>query len=153
MQAVLATHCHRGTQESRAFATEQGLLYFETSARTGAGVVPMFEDIGPCCLLLHPVWRTVHPVMCLDLVFVVVPQPEECPIVKCPAQSLCLCVQRHPNPQLAAIVCVRYLLTASVPRMNHFPVVAVSLLPTPTFWLAFVSGVEGSFFGGVFPAV
>lgn len=34
------------TDEAQAYATEAGLLFFETSAKTGEGVVEMFTEIG-----------------------------------------------------------------------------------------------------------
>lgn len=39
------------TEEAQAYATEAGLLFFETSAKTGEGVVQLFTEIGrfiPC---------------------------------------------------------------------------------------------------------
>lgn len=33
-------------EEAKAFADGQGMLYFETSAKTGAGVAEMFKAIG-----------------------------------------------------------------------------------------------------------
>ena len=33
-------------EEAQAYATEAGLLFFETSAKTGEGVVPLFTEIG-----------------------------------------------------------------------------------------------------------
>jgi hypothetical protein len=37
------------TDEAQAYAAEAGLLFFETSAKTGEGVVEMFTEIGACC--------------------------------------------------------------------------------------------------------
>jgi hypothetical protein len=45
-------------EEAQAYATEAGLLFFETSAKTGEGVVPLFTEIGmkllywPCLIEL-----------------------------------------------------------------------------------------------------
>jgi Ras-related protein Rab-5C len=36
------------TDEAQAYAQEAGLLFFETSAKTGEGVVEMFTEIGAC---------------------------------------------------------------------------------------------------------
>jgi GTPase SAR1 family protein len=40
------------TEEAQAYATEAGLLFFETSAKTGEGIVDIFTEIGayslPC---------------------------------------------------------------------------------------------------------
>lgn len=38
------------TEEAQAYATENGLLFFETSAKTGEGVVEVFTEIGKSCL-------------------------------------------------------------------------------------------------------
>ena len=35
-------------EEAQAYATETGLLFFETSAKTGEGVVDIFTEIGEC---------------------------------------------------------------------------------------------------------
>jgi Ras-related protein Rab-5C len=39
-------------EEAQAYATEAGLLFFETSAKTGEGIVEIFTEIGKCDLLL-----------------------------------------------------------------------------------------------------
>jgi Ras-related protein Rab-5C len=36
--------------EAQAYAAEAGLLFFETSAKTGEGVVELFTEIGSLCL-------------------------------------------------------------------------------------------------------
>jgi Ras-related protein Rab-5C len=48
------------TDEAQAYAAEAGLLFFETSAKTGEGVVEMFTEIGACpaCALRRPLTRT-----------------------------------------------------------------------------------------------
>lgn len=38
-------------EEAQAYATEAGLLFFETSAKTGEGVVEIFTEIGACQLM------------------------------------------------------------------------------------------------------
>jgi len=35
-------------EEAQAYATEAGLLFFETSAKTGEGIVDIFTEIGKC---------------------------------------------------------------------------------------------------------
>jgi len=35
-------------EEAQAYATEAGLLFFETSAKTGEGIVDIFTEIGAC---------------------------------------------------------------------------------------------------------
>ena len=35
-------------EEAQAYASEAGLLFFETSAKTGEGVVEIFTEIGTC---------------------------------------------------------------------------------------------------------
>jgi GTPase SAR1 family protein len=35
-------------EEAQAYATEAGLLFFETSAKTGQGIVDIFTEIGKC---------------------------------------------------------------------------------------------------------
>jgi len=35
-------------EEAQAYATEAGLLFFETSAKTGEGIVDIFTEIGEC---------------------------------------------------------------------------------------------------------
>lgn len=39
-------------EEAQAYATEAGLLFFETSAKTGEGIVDIFTEIGQCSALL-----------------------------------------------------------------------------------------------------
>jgi hypothetical protein len=38
------------TDEAQAYAQESGLLFFETSAKTGDGIVEMFTEIGACAV-------------------------------------------------------------------------------------------------------
>ena len=38
-------------EEAQAYASEAGLLFFETSAKTGEGVVEIFTEIGTCFLI------------------------------------------------------------------------------------------------------
>ena len=41
-------------EEAQAYATEAGLLFFETSAKTGEGIVEAFTEIGPLTFLDFP---------------------------------------------------------------------------------------------------
>jgi Ras-related protein Rab-5C/Rab family protein len=38
------------TEEAQAYATEAGLLFFESSAKTGENIVELFTEIGAICL-------------------------------------------------------------------------------------------------------
>jgi Ras-related protein Rab-5C len=41
-------------EEAEAYAQEAGLLFFETSAKTGEGIVEIFTEIGTSPTLAHP---------------------------------------------------------------------------------------------------
>ena len=47
-------------EEAQAYATEAGLLFFETSAKTGEGVVEIFTEIGDPCPLDSYLLLIVH---------------------------------------------------------------------------------------------
>jgi Ras-related protein Rab-5C len=42
-------------EEAQAYATEAGLLFFETSAKTGEGIVDIFTEIGQCTLFCYAI--------------------------------------------------------------------------------------------------
>lgn len=48
-------------EEAKAYADESGLLFFETSAKTGEGVVELFTEIGESRLhrMLSAPWRVL----------------------------------------------------------------------------------------------
>lgn len=48
-------------EEAQAYASEAGLLFFETSAKTGEGVVEIFTEIGICFILAFKLyhWRSL----------------------------------------------------------------------------------------------
>ena len=54
-------------EEAQAYATEAGLLFFETSAKTGEGIVDIFTEIGKYhhisdCLRIQIIWCTAKKI-------------------------------------------------------------------------------------------
>lgn len=47
-------------EEAQAYATEAGLLFFETSAKTGEGIVDIFTEIGQCLCLFSLLALSIH---------------------------------------------------------------------------------------------
>lgn len=49
------------SEEAQAYASEAGLLFFETSAKTGEGIVDLFTEIGECLFVFY--LRSAHVIL------------------------------------------------------------------------------------------